>query len=203
MVAEHYAKPHRFLCVSDSHIDGVETVPPWNDFSDLPNPNGRQFPSCYRRLRAFHPDIAGVFGDRFVTIDLDVLVVDDLVPVWDRSEDFVMWRDPLRSTQLNGSMMLMDAGARTRVWGDFDQQNSPQTARRAGFSGSDQGWISYCLRGEATWTRADGVLSYRADCQRVLPDGARIVFFHGDPKPSAPSAMRTPWVAAHMLREAA
>lgn len=205
MVREHYARPHRFLCVSDQPIAGVETVAPWNDFPTLPSPAGPAFPSCYRRLRAFHPDIGRVFGDRFVMVDLDALVVADLAPLWDRSEDFVGWRDPLFSRQLCGSMLLMSAGARPHVWTEFDPHTSPQLARRAGFRGSDQAWMSYWLMDEvpAMWTDADGVLSYRAHARRELPEHARIVFFHGRPKAHEPEALRTPWVAAHALRKAA
>src|SRR4030095_16148363 len=33
MVAAHYAKPHRFVCVTDdpTGLDGIETIPIWQD----------------------------------------------------------------------------------------------------------------------------------------------------------------------------
>jgi hypothetical protein len=98
-------------------------------------------------------------------------------------------------------MWMMTAGARRQVWEQFNPQTSPQTAKRAGKFGSDQGWISYCLGpGEATWTRADGVYSYRvhiAPKGNVLPKGARIVMFHGKIDPWSYNMDRVPWVKAH------
>src|SRR4051812_8065560 len=78
MVARHYPRPHRFLCVTDATAGldpDVEVVAPWNDFAEVPSPHGKKNPSCYRRLRAFAPDIEPVFGPRFVTIDLDCVIL--------------------------------------------------------------------------------------------------------------------------------
>lgn len=185
MVARHYPAPHRFVCVTDvaDGIDlSVEIVPAWNDFAQIPSPHGGTNPSCYRRLRAFAPDVGAVFGPRFVSLDLDCVITGDLRPLWDRPEDFVIWGDTNPTTAYNGSMMLMTAGARPQVWTRFDPATSPHQAKASGCFGSDQGWISYCLGpGERKWTRDDGVYSFRNDiaAARTLPANARIVFFHG------------------------
>lgn len=207
MVRRHYAKPHRFLCVTDipKGIDttSVEIVKAWNDFETLQSPHGstaRQ-PSCYRRLRAFHPGIGSVFGDRFVSIDLDTVIVGDITSLFDRPEDFVIWKEQDPRSFYNGSMYVLRAGSRPKVWTEFDPKRSPQKARAAGRFGSDQGWLSYCLGpGEATWSTADGVYSYRIDIEPnggELPADARIVNFHGGTDPWAPRAMRLPWVKEH------
>ncbi|HET7376295.1 MAG TPA: hypothetical protein VFK30_06275, partial [Anaerolineae bacterium] len=49
----------------------------------------------------------------------------------------------------------------------------------------DQAWISQTFNGEATWSAADGVLSWRFEVQKnpILPDTARLIFFHGREKP--------------------
>jgi hypothetical protein len=203
MVARHYSRPHRFICVTDdpAGLDpAVEYVPLWNDYADLRNPCGHpRNPSCYRRLRLFHPDAAQWFGERFVSLDLDTVVVGDLGPLWDRPEDFVIWGDTARHTLYNGSMLLLRAGARAKVWTEFNPATSPRLAVRAGQFGSDQGWIGYCLGpGEVMWTAADGVLSFRNEILRRggrLPAGARIVMFHGQYDPWSPKVQRSyPWV---------
>lgn len=209
MVARHYRQPHRFICVTDDPkgIDpDVEVLPDFGDFAGLPSPHGGQNPSCYRRLRMFHPDAAQWFGDRFVSIDLDVVLTGDLSPLWDRPEAFVMWGDTNRTTFYNGSMLLMTAGARSKVWTEFNPKTSPSAARIAGQFGSDQGWISHCLgSGEATWTTADGVYSYR---KHLVPDGgslpanARVVVFHGAVDPWSRTAQALPWVKQHWARSA-
>lgn len=193
MVRRHYRPDVRVLCVTDEPegIDAsVEIVPAWNDFATVPSPHGAHQPSCYRRLRAFDPAIGAVFGERFVSMDLDCVIVGDMTPVWERDEDFVIWSDTGPKTLYNGSMFLMTAGARPQVWTDFDPDSSPMRSKSAGFWGSDQGWISYRLGpGEATWTLADGVVSYSNHVMTSngrLPDGARVVFLHGRHDPWSP-----------------
>lgn len=204
MVARHFPHPHRFVCVTDdaAGIDAsVEILPAWNDFAGVPSPHGGRNPSCYRRLRLFHPDAAQWFGERFVSLDLDMVITGDLTPLWHRPEDIVLWGDtnPLPGSHYNGSMMLLRAGARPRVWTEFDPAVSPQLSLRAKCHGSDQGWISYCLGpGEAKWTRADGVYSYRNDLAphgaSRLPSDAKLVVFHGHVDPWAPEGQRIEWI---------
>lgn len=204
MVGRNYPHPHRFICVTDEPkgIDSsVEVLPAWNDFANVPSPHGGAYPSCYRRLRMFHPDAAQWFGERFVSLDLDTVITSDLTPLWHRSEDFVIWGDTNPTTLYNGSMVLLTAAARSKVWTDFDPVKSPRIAKADGQHGSDQGWISYCLgRGEAIWTKADGVYSYRnhiATNGNQLAADARIVFFHGRHDPWDAHIQRIPWVRSH------
>jgi len=192
MVRRHYREDVRFICVTDDAegLDaGVEVVPDWKDYADLRSPHGGNNPACYRRLRAFHPDIAEVFGPRFVSMDLDCIATGDLGPIFDRDVDFAMLGDTNPTTHYNGSLLLMNAGARPQVWTQFDPNTSPKESRRAGFFGSDQGWISHCLGGgETKFGRADGIYSFRNDLQdkRGLPADARLVIFHGRHDPWAP-----------------
>lgn len=203
MVARHYPHPHRFLCVTDdAHgLDReVEAIPMWPDHAALLSPHGALSPSCYRRLKAFAAEIEPILGARFVSIDLDTVIVGDLSPVWNRREDFVIWGETDPRSFYNGSMFLMNAGARRQVWDTFDPVKSPKTAHAAGRFGSDQGWISYCLGdGEARWTTAEGVYSFRKHIypRGGLPAGARIVMFHGHIDPWHPEAQRLSWVREH------
>jgi hypothetical protein len=206
MVARHYQRPHRFLCVTDdpAGIDAdVEIVPAWNDFATVESPHGKRNPSCYRRLRMFHPEIADVFGERFVSLDLDAVLVNDVSPLWDRPDDFVAWGDtnPQPKSYYNGSMILMRAGSRSQLWTQFDPHQTPAKTLEAGCWGSDQGWLSYCLGpGEAKWSRADGVYSFRNDLNHgrvALPNDARIVLFHGRLDPWSPECQHLPWVRRH------
>lgn len=201
MVARNFAHPHRFICVTDD-AEGldrqVEVVSGWNDYAEVPSLHGNGNPSCYRRLRMFSRDAGDTFGKRFVSIDLDCVIVDDMKPVWLRDDDFVIWGDTSPRTFYNGSMVLMTAGARPQVWEDFDPKKSPAKAFAAGMWGSDQAWISHRLGpNEKKWTKADGVYSFRNEVQRMgghLPKGARVVMFHGVFDPWAPGPQQIPWV---------
>lgn len=202
MVRRHYPNEHRFSCITDD-ADGIDTsrvrvIPLWDDLRNIQNPSFKNGPHCYARLKAFSKEAAEVIGPRFVSLDLDCVIVGDMRPLWDRPEDYVAWGDSIFKGSYNGSMWLMSAGSRTFVWETFDPTSSPQAAHAAGFRGSDQGWVSYCLtkRGEATWTRSDGVYSFRNDHlgRLPLPANARIVLFHGHVDPWTPACKAIPWV---------
>lgn len=204
MVSRHYPYPHRFICVTDDP-DGldaeIEVLADFGDFRDLPSPHGGRNPSCYRRLRLFHPDAAQWFGDRYVSLDLDTVITGDLTPLWHRDEPIVLYGDTNPTTYYNGSMLLQSSGARSQVWTEFDPCQSPKQSKKAGQFGSDQGWISYCLGpDEAKWTTADGVYSYRNHIRngRALPKDARIVVFHGQHDPwDYQVQTQVPWVKEH------
>lgn len=203
MVKRNYSKPHRFVCVCDhpAEIDrDIETIKLWPEWGDIQSPHGGHNPSCYRRLKMFSPEAKSLFGERFVSLDLDTVVVGDLTPLWDRPEPFVMWGETDPRSWYNGSMLLMSAGSRPQVWDRFNPLTSPKEAKAAGRFGSDQGWISHVLGpGEATWNEADGVYSFRLpqhlnNGAKPLPENARIVMFHGGTDPDSPRAQRHKWV---------
>lgn len=143
-----------------------------------------------------------VIGPRFVSVDLDVVICGDISHLWRREEDFIIWGSQIRNTPYNGSMWMMDAGAREQVYTEFHPDKSPVLAKKAGMMGTDQAWISYCLgKDEATWTRDDGVYAYRSDLKRrgyLLPSDACMVFFQGLVDPWSEEARhRAPWVLDH------
>lgn len=201
MVGRNYRAPHQVVCITDdpAGLDpAIRVIPLWDDHATLRNPMGGRNPSCYRRLKLFSAEARDLVGERFVCIDLDVVITGDLRPLYDRTEDFVIWGDTHPRTFYNGSMWMMTAGARRQVWDDFDPVRSPMTSKAAGHFGSDQGWISHRLGPkEATWGRADGVYSFRvhiAPNGGALPDNARVVVFHGKIDPWHRDAQRHAWV---------
>ena len=208
MVARNYPEPHRFICVTDdpAGLEDVETVPLWDDYAHIPNPSFRGGPSCYRRLKVFSRDIGKVLGERFVCLDLDMLITGDLRPLLNRTEDFIAWKNPNPMWPYNGSMFMLTAGSRPEVWESFDPETSPSISHSANCKGSDQGWMSYVLGpSEATWGTQDGVWSYQDQILRRrgvtlaerLPSGAKVVAFHGAIDPWHRVAKRTPWIREH------
>jgi hypothetical protein len=204
MLKRHYAKPHRFVCVTDTPKDidtDIETLPLWKDWADIPSPHGGHNPSCYRRLKAFSADAAKWFGPRFASLDLDTVIVRDVTPVFDRPEDFVCFGETDPRSYYNGSFFLLTAGARRQVYDSFNPATSPQQAKAAGRFGSDQGHLSHVLGpGEAIWTPSDGVYSFRVHLKNgatPLPENARLISFHGGQDPWGPQAKRIPWVKRH------
>lgn len=200
MVKRHYPEPHRFVCVTDdaTGIDPrkVECFELWDDLAEVPNPSGAKNPSCYRRLRVFARNAGDWLGERFVCLDLDAVIVGDMRPLWNRTDDFIIWKSSTPGNFYNGSMFMLAAGARPQVWERFDRMLSPRLTSQARLYGSDQAWIAYALGGkESTWGPADGVYSYRVELKgRPLPENAKIVFFHGKGDPWEPELQRVPWI---------
>lgn len=188
-----YYPEARLICVTNQPegiTSDVEIVPDDEDFADMRSPHGGASPACYRRLRIWREDAQLHFGPRFVCVDLDVTAVADLRPLWDRPEPVVVYADPFYAGrgQVCGSMILLSAGAFPTPWRAFEPAFSPSLAKAAGFRGSDQAWLSYCLRGRDVprWTPTDGVYSYRKDILRnggKVPADARLIVYHGSPKP--------------------
>jgi hypothetical protein len=184
MVRRHLTLPHEIACVTDMQgIDpSIRIIQPPHEFENISLPTwGPKRPQCLRRISMFRPDAADIFGERFVSMDLDCVIGGCLDPMFDRPEDFIMCRGTSDARPYNGSMLMMTAGARPDVYTDL----TPSRAIAAGreYLGSDQAWISYVLgRGEATWTQDDGVSFYEIQHDRVHPD-CRVMFFPGHLKP--------------------
>jgi hypothetical protein len=190
--------PHDVVCITDDAAglaSDIRVVPLW--------PEGRELGACWCRLKAFAPEMTALIGPRFVWIDLDSIVVGPLDPLFERSDPLVLYRsDSVPGTPYNGSLLMMDAGARAKVWTSFDPAQSPALAREAGFLGSDQSWIAHVLgRKEAVWTKDDGVLHFSLDCVPDLPAHGRIVFFPGVFKPHmARVREHAAWIEPYMSR---
>lgn len=206
MVRRNYPHPHRFVLVTDDATGvtepDIEIYRLWDDLGDIPSPHGHNNPSCYRRLRLFAKNPGAFLGERFISLDLDCVITGDLTDIVQRDEDFIIWRSCTNGNPYNGSMFMLQAGARPQVWRDFDPVLSPRRTKAAGIFGSDQAWIAYSLGpNEAVWDKSDGVYSFRLDLRPNgvgLPDNAKVVFFHGNYDPWDREVRRKyPWVAEH------
>lgn len=190
-ISRNLTLPHRFVCITDDPIEGVDTIPMWSEH--------RSLGGCFCRLKLFSPEMREILGDRFAVIDLDCVVVGSLDSVFGRSDSFVMNSYPSRrkDQHYNGSLMMMDAGARPLVWSEFSPPRSIERIRRNPRMcvGTDQAWVRLCLgKSEARFTEADGVYDFGAT-RRQLPSNARLVFFSG---PRDPSEWRhLEWVRDH------
>ncbi len=218
MVERRYKHPHRFICITDDPAglaSYVEPYPLWDDHFNLVNPtHPTNRPNCFPRLKTFSKWFREVAGDRFVQLDLDmVLTAEDMGDVWHRPEEFVIY-DAKGDDHYNGSMYLMTAGSRSQVWDNFHPVNSPKLTTKLNMRGSDQAWIRYCLApNAATWTNEHGVYAYlhiippmrerrtrppkRWQIPRTgaLPTGAKVVIFAGEFKPwDRQARIMSPWI---------
>lgn len=201
MFRRHSRQPLRFVCITDDtgqFDDGIEVMPTpesarW--LCALRTPEAPNFPSCYRRLWMFS-DEAKRLGDRVLLVDVDLLVVNDVAPLFARDEDFVGWRPAAQwgtAERLGGGIYLLTPGTRTHVWEDFTGHESIREARSAGYRGSDQAWISYKLAGGPVYGPEAGIHSIRdlSNGRRPPPRDAVLIQHNGNVKPWT---SRVPWV---------
>lgn len=202
MVRRNTTLPVRFLCVTDDP-EGIEidTVPLWdNPCADYGSDSA---PNCFVRLKAFDCDVKEMFGPRFIWMDLDMVILGNIDHILSAPYDFAMWGDTRYNGQFNGSLCLMNAGARPQVWEDFKGMQSHKEALASGFFGSDQGWISYktSMNGHKFGVK-DGVYSFNIDMKnkqvKKPPKDAKIIFFHGQYDPWMHNVQNDyPWIKEH------
>jgi hypothetical protein len=201
MIARNLTLPHRFVCISDRAIDGVETVK-----IDMRTHVPR---SRYAKLMTFRPDISEILGPRILQLDLDTVVVRNIDALVDRPEDLVLWRNPCfglnrRRTRYNTSILLYRAGTRNDIWEKFDVRRTPVEMGQH-TSGTDQAWVSHMAGENAPyWSHRHGIynagtLQENSPTPKVaLPADARIVMFPGKRDPGMSSVQkRFPWIEEH------
>lgn len=187
-------RDHRFICVTDQtagfcdHVE-VFTPPPecWR-LGSIPAPNGKTFPSCYRRLWLLSPE-AMALGDRILLLDVDCAILGDLDALFEVDADFVGWCPRTawgKRQRLGGGTWLHKTGTLAWLWGRFttDRKRMIEETKRAGWNGSDQAILSRFLREYPVWPRdsgiygtQDGVMSWQ-----MPPEDARIVHFNSSQK---------------------
>lgn len=215
MLQRHLRAPHKLYCITDNPVtdfdSGIETVsmsPNFLRHADMRAGNR----SCFRRLRIFDAGMALDFGPRILQLDLDAVIVDDVTPLFARTEPLVLCvqNRPARRTVYNPSAALFDAGVLHEMWERFDAapRETWLEAKRRGWSCSDMAVINDFVsrlpvgdpRRPAAWTEAEGMVAYWRDVKKdgALPPGARMVLFYGNSNPGDASVQaKSPWVAEH------
>ena len=168
-VARFCTIPHRFLCLSDCDVP-CERVPLRYDW-----------PRWWPKLELFSPTIE---GDIFY-LDLDSIPVGNFDQMAGFGRLGIM-RDVYRPHGLQSAIMYIPQAEKARVWSEFmtDPYETMQHYRRGG----DQAFLESLWLNSATRfqdTLPGQIVSYKKDVQprRSVPSGARIVAFHGRPRP--------------------
>jgi len=188
MIRRHLTIPHRIACVTDipEGIEpGIDIIRPPGEFAGMHTSRWpREKPSCYRRIAMFRKDAADIFGERFVQIDLDVVIGGNMDSLFDVPDDLMLFRGTSEKRPYNGSMTLMTAGCRPHVYETFTFEAAENASRM--YVGSDQAWMMHSLGpGEKTWGPEHGVHWFGSSYQKAPPaaDDLRMLFFPGRIKP--------------------
>lgn len=201
MLARNLTIPWRFLLITDRPSEQWDVLPLWEDM--------RNTNLCGVRIRAFGKDMAERIGPRFAWIDLDVVITGNVDHIFGRTEDFVGLQTAGPPLPYNGSLVMMDAGARSQVYERWTPEEYASIRAYWGAQGiksgaqSDEGWIGYVLgNDEARITRDDGVYYFRRQLgagKIPLPADARLVILNGRAFDPAKEALQEqcPWIKEH------
>lgn len=176
-VARHLPEPHTFVCLSDRRFKGIDTLP-LHDMGPLKE-------GWWYKVQLFQPNLFPP-GARILYLDLDVVVtgkLDKLVSMQSEQPLTMVhnfgpnWRHCMH----NSSVMLWRAGDK-RVDGIYNLW-TPDVAKHLH---GDQCWMWRVLREQIANFPQKYIQSYKYDVrpkQNEPSNDARVVVFHGEPKP--------------------
>lgn len=179
MVKEHLAIPHRFVCVTNEDVPGVECWPMW---SAPVTAKGRSLPNCFHRLKLF------AMPGPYLSIDLDCVILRDFTHLVEIAQQHEFMAVAGTVCRINGSMWYTRDDEHKSIWTTLNasivteaKQKRTDTGRRP--IGSDQVVMSYYFPNCPLWTREQhGVYQYVWGNRRKMRDPS-IVFFAGRRKP--------------------
>lgn len=194
-IKKHISIPVRFVCLSDIQfeIEGVERY-------DLPCP----WKGWWSKINLFHPSVLAQFSP-FLYLDLDTIVVGDLAPFYGLPK-FTALRDFWIYRTINSSIMYFpkNSSIHRQLAIVFDKmEENPAKAMRS-FRG-DQNFVHSILT-DYDFVQVklpDFVFDFKPyprDQKTFLthlPSCAKIVHFHGKPRPWSAEALSIDWVARY------
>jgi hypothetical protein len=131
----------------------------------------------WTKISIFQP---GRFHGRCLFIDLDTVIVGSLDDIADYRGDFAMVRDWYHPQFKTSSLMAWDARKADHIHASWHNAGRPMFHPRG-----DGGFIEAVVPdAECLQDRYPGQLvSFKASCGQGVPEGARVVAFHGLPRP--------------------
>jgi hypothetical protein len=133
----------------------------------------------WNKCALFRP---GIFpnGERVLYFDLDTIITGDLSDIAAYTGKFAALRDFNFKGNMNSGLMAWEAGTLDHIWRVWQRCGRPQFD-----PGGDQAWIEDMQPTADYWQEIlpGQVVSYKVDCQQGVPDKARVVCFHGKPRP--------------------
>lgn len=177
-----FAPLYEFVCLSDVNIGGVQCLP-----------LERSYPGWWSKMELFRPDIGG----DILYMDLDTVVVGPLAGVLSVKE-LTMLRDFYRTGAgypkilgsrkegLGSGLMFLPEAQRGEVWADWVHKSAQYMVHYA--RGGDQLLLEkHYLQKARRWQDdlPGQIVSWKVHCKNGVPPNARVICFHGQPRPFA------------------
>lgn len=169
----------KFICFTDDCID----IYPQIEARLLPG----NLVGWWNKLYLFKE---GLFpkGDRIIYLDLDTVIVGSLDEIFSFDDSFAILEDFYRKGGLQSSIMGWEADSYTDIYKDYEDQEFPN------LEGGDQEFIenffNYLKEIETYqhvkfWQKLyyNCFVSYKVHCKDGIPKNAKVIVFHGNPRP--------------------
>lgn len=184
MVERNLSVPHRFICLSDKDIEGIDCIPIF----------ATKWEGWWQKVALFTPQLFPS-GTKVLYLDLDVIITGSIdVLAYQRTEcplAMIYNFGPNRSHCAHNSSVMQWTSGDPRLNGIHDFFTEDVMRKLHG----DQCWIWRVLRDNIANWPMEYIKSYKYDCRgKTLDDSIRIVVFHGDPKPHQ---INEAWAALH------
>ena len=172
-VRQHWAGDRflDFVCLTDTRIGrhGIREVPLVN-----------AFPGWWSKAETLRPD---VFRGTALYLDLDTTVMGDLSPLFGYGGAFAMLSDFYRPRNAQSGALLFQAGPGTVAAGLWSKFTADPAGHMKQFRGDGE-WLHANVRPDRLQDLYPGwFVSYKVHCSSGVPAGARVVAFHGKPRP--------------------
>lgn len=180
---------HDLTCVTD----GAFELPSFIDQIRMPDCVA-SMPDYLPKLYLWSPELQQIVGERYASIDLDVVLLEDVAPVLGDAP-VVLW-DEAVGEPYNTSLFAVEPGHGTTVWQHYTPERLYHARAVATRWTGDQSWVAHILgNGCKTFGERDGVIRYRGgQHMHGVPAGTRAVFFCGPISP-ATEVRETGWIA--------
>ncbi len=162
-----------FLCLSDCE-DSIGYTPLKYSWA-----------GWWSKIELFRPDIK----DDILYLDLDSIIcgnLDDIINTCKKNEKPIMLSDFYFNERHASGMMWLPKKHRDIVWNNWidNQKDIIERCKKRG--DGDQKFIAECFgKNTLRWQELvpDQIFSYKIHCSNIKPKNARIVCYHGIPKP--------------------
>lgn len=166
-IERHTSKTFLFVCLSDVRIEGVVTVPMQENW-----------PTWFSKIELFRH-----FKEAFY-LDLDTTIVGDITEMIEHDHVFTMLSDLGGRPFPTSGMMAWkgDFSGITEAFAENPDKHMRECTKHACWG--DQGFIAKHINPcsfQRIWPGA--IVSYKYDCKNGVPENAKVVCFHGKPRP--------------------
>jgi hypothetical protein len=168
--------------VADNTPDNIEVN--FVCLSNHPNATTKlkyNWPRWWSKMELFRPDIKG----DILYFDLDTVICNNLQDIYDMcfNNPFPIMIAPFH-TQIGSGVMWLPENYRGMIWNKWVE--NPEYRMQKYKGRGDQAFITNIYRPillEFQKIQTNCIVSYKCHCRGSVPDGAKIICYHGKPRP--------------------